>query len=147
MEYVLKNNKNLTSEQIESYKRLTSLGFHNYRNLVKKTIMTIPYNATVYSNIDNMKLDFYYDMLKECYVYKKDESVIFKNEDFRTICTNLHYCLNSDFKNLNSLLEYFNLIAKVSNKLNVYRFVYFNCFYFFSIPILCLILITRLPQL
>ena len=55
LKFELLNNKNLSSLDLDSYQRLVSLDFHKHRSLVKKTIMTIPYNATIYTNLQNMK--------------------------------------------------------------------------------------------
>ena len=82
--------------------------------------MTIPYNSTVWTNSDRMKDDFSYDRATESYIYKKDNTIIFKIEDFNTLCSTLYTCLYIKFPKLNDLLKYFSKIASIANKLNLY---------------------------
>lgn len=50
--------KDLDDETKDSYTRLCNIDFKLYRSLLKRTIMTIPYNATVFTNISEMKAEF-----------------------------------------------------------------------------------------
>ena len=115
------NNKCLESEKRDSYNRLIELDFKNHRNLVKKTIMTIPYNSTKYANILDMKEEF--NLVKKngesLFIYKNNNKIILKNIDFQVICNTLYLCLYRDFPKLEILLNYFKNIATISNKLGI----------------------------
>lgn len=117
MTFELKSNFNLKEVERDSYKRLLGIDFKNHRNLVKKTIMTIPYNSTVYANINDMKGDF--DLIKGKYVNKKDVEIVLESIDFKIICKTLYLCLYRDFPKLEALLNYFKGIAKIANKLAI----------------------------
>lgn len=113
----LESNKNLTPETKESYKRLLKLEFKNHRKLVKKTIMTIPYNSTKYANILDMKSDF----LKKgnIYTHLHDANFSLEEIDFKIMCNTLYFCLYRDYPKLEKLLNYFKDIARISNKLGI----------------------------
>lgn len=117
----LKLKKNLTKELRESYTRITNQNFQNHRKLVKKTLMTIPYNSTIFSNILDMKEEFNKVKINNefVFVYKKDANIIFKHIDFQIICNSLYVCLYRDFPRLEELLKYFKIIAKISNSLGI----------------------------
>jgi DNA-directed RNA polymerase len=111
----------LGDKMLESYNRLSKIDFQNHRNLVKKTIMTIPYNASTYTNILDMKVEFKMIIKnnEKFYIYNKDNSIILKDIDFLNICKILDYCLNKHFSKLEGLLNYFKEIAKISALLGV----------------------------
>jgi DNA-directed RNA polymerase len=116
-EMELKRNNSLSEEIKESYIRLSKINFKYNRKLVKKTIMTIPYNATKYANIDCMKDEFYKE--NGSYIYKNDPTVVFKDIDFKILCTTLYSALYLDFPRLKLLLNYLKDISKIANKLNI----------------------------
>jgi hypothetical protein len=113
----LLNNTDLNKETKESYIRLSNINYSNHRKMVKKTIMTIPYNATKYANKIDLKEDFEY--LNGKYYYKNDKKIIFKEIDFKLLCDTLYICLYRDFPKIKALLNYFKEIANISNKLNI----------------------------
>lgn len=115
----LNQNKDLDVSLKNSYIKLSQLDFHNHRSLVKKTIMTIPYNSTKYANIMDMKEEFNYIQKDGEYIYKKDKNIKFQNIDFQVICNTLYLCLYRDFPKLEGLLNYFKTIAKISNRLGI----------------------------
>lgn len=109
----------LSEEDKKSFERIISIDFKNHRSLVKKTIMTIPYNSTAYSNVDSMKEDFTYSSINEFYVHKVHKELILLNRDFRNIVKALYFCLFREFPKLEKAIEYFKKIAKLSNNLGI----------------------------
>lgn len=113
--------KDLDVKDRESYLRLSNTNIQNHRSLLKKTIMTIPYNASKFANILDIKEEFNFVKLnnEDVYVYKKNDQIIFKHIDFVNIVKALYKCLYSDFPRLEELLKYFREIAKISNVLGI----------------------------
>ena len=62
----------MDAETKESYERLCNIDFKLYRKLLKKTIMTIPYNATKFANLSELKSEF--NKVKDVYIYKENKS-------------------------------------------------------------------------
>lgn len=118
LESQLKTNINLPQNEKESYQRLIKLDFKNHRNLVKKTIMTIPYNSTIYSNISNMKSEFI-KKKDDIYIHNQIENLSLKGIDFNILCRTLYICLYREYPKLEKLIKYFKDIAKIANKLNI----------------------------
>ena len=112
----LKNNKNLTKEEKKSYKKLALL--ENDRKLVKRVIMTIPYNATLFSITKYIKENFNF-IEKDHYILKNDNNIIFNEIDFQSIRKALIRVLFRDYTGLKNLIEYLKDIAKISNELDI----------------------------
>ena len=120
-------NKNLSTEQTISYRKLSELNIH--RSLIKKAVMTIPYNASSLTILEYIKEEF--NKLKNpkyklnedenYYLYnlKNDPSVIFNELDFKHLRNALNIVIFIDYPKLSSLLNYLKDIAKVSNKLKI----------------------------
>ena len=129
-EYFLKQlneNKNLSKEQSISYSKLSELNIH--RSLIKKAVMTIPYNASALTILEYIKAEF--NKLKNpnykqnedenFYIYKLKTipSVVFNELDFKHLRTALNIVIFIDYPKLSSLLDYLKDIAKVSNILKI----------------------------
>jgi DNA-directed RNA polymerase len=112
----LENNLTLTEEEKESYIKLISLGEN--RSLVKKIIMTIPYNATTYAIVNYMKENFNF-IEKNYYSLKSDPKIIFKEIDFQLIRKALTKVLYRDYTGLQVLIIYLKEIASISTELNI----------------------------
>lgn len=138
-EYFIKEsiNNNLDNDTKESYKKLSALNIH--RSLIKKSIMTIPYNASAYSIVQYIKEDFNKIYLRRSapdykspadfdsdiqndtanYIFKGDPNIKFKEIDFQSLRKALNIVLFNDYPKLKSLLNYLKEIAKISNVLKV----------------------------
>jgi DNA-directed RNA polymerase len=102
----------------ESYLRLYKLDIAGQRKLVKKTLMTLPYNATARSIIEYIKENF--DKIEEDhYVLIEDPNITFKEIDFTSLRVALHIVLYKEFPKLKRLLKYFIKIASISNNLKL----------------------------
>lgn len=103
----------------DSYNKLANLNLKNHRSLVKKPLMTIPYNVTTFSIINYLKEEFNF-IKKDVYVLKKDSTINFKEIDFINMAKGLNKVLYKDYPKLDKLLKYFKEIAKIANTLNTY---------------------------
>ena len=121
----------LTPEEIESYNKLSTLDIH--RALIKKAVMTIPYNASPRSIIEYLKESFDKVWVSELkndspntinkgyYLFKwgQTHDIILKDLDFSNLRQALNYVIFVDYPRLSELLVYLKDIAKVSNKLKI----------------------------
>ena len=99
----LTQNKDLTLELKESYERLVSLEIE--RDLIKKPLMTKPYNVSARAMIDYLKEGF---LKKEGkYLYNKNKDLFLLEKDFQNLRNNIELVLINDFPNLKKLLVYF----------------------------------------
>jgi DNA-directed RNA polymerase len=123
----LNKNKNLNIEQTISYKKIYDLNIH--RNIIKKAVMTIPYNVSSWTILEYIKEEFnkitnpnykeYGDENYYIYCLKTDPSVVFSELDFKHLRDALNIVIFIDYPKLSSLLNYLKDIAKVSNKLKI----------------------------
>ena len=98
----LTQNKDLTLELKESYERLVSLEIE--RDLIKKPLMTKPYNVSARAMIDYLKEGF---LKKEGkYLYNKNKDLFLLEKDFQNLRNNIELVLMNDFPNLKKLLVY-----------------------------------------
>jgi DNA-directed RNA polymerase len=114
------NTENLSSSELrESYTKLMNINIH--RRLIKKSIMTIPYNASAYSIVNYFKAEF--NMKKEdgkiVYYYKDDPNIIFYEIDFQSLSKALSVVIFKDYPKLAELLNYLKEIAHIYNKLQI----------------------------
>jgi len=127
-DYFLKQlNKNLSTEQTISYRKLYELNIH--RSLIKKAVMTIHYNASSLTILEYIKAEFNkqknpkYKLNEDenYYIYnlKTAPSVVFNDWDFKHLRDALNIVIFIDYPKLSSLLKYLKDIAKVSNELNI----------------------------
>jgi hypothetical protein len=65
---ILKDESNLSKDELKSYKRLVSLEIK--RSVIKKSIMTIPYNASSPQLIKYLQEDFEFDVEKNEAIFK-----------------------------------------------------------------------------
>jgi DNA-directed RNA polymerase len=127
----------LSSEVKESYTKLAKIEI--YRVLIKKAVMTIPYNASTSSIVDYIKDNF--DKHKnpnfiensntntanktDFYIYKlksdlqKQKPVIFTELDFQNLRKALKFVIFVDYPKLTALAEYLKDVAKISNALEI----------------------------
>jgi hypothetical protein len=126
---------NLKSETLlkfkDNYERLYNLDIH--RSLIKKPVMTIPYNVTIDSMLNYIKEEFELDkdsldryfLKKEegrgiiWYVYKKNPNVRLTETDIRLLSININYIIYVKFPELKKLTNYFDGLAKYCNGLNI----------------------------
>jgi len=123
----------LSNEDRESYKKLAKLEI--YRSLIKKAVMTIPYNASTSSIIEYIKENFdkqknpnFTDNnntvnYKDFYIYNLKSDlpipVIFTELDFKNLRKALKFVIFVDYPKLSALAEYLKDVATVSNTLNI----------------------------
>jgi DNA-directed RNA polymerase len=134
LEKEFKKSGTLTPEEIISYEKLYKLDIH--RTLVKKAVMTIPYNATTFTIIDYIKEEFNQKInpnykkdesgggeeVKEdlfIYILKKDKNIVFSEFDFRILSKVLNKIIFVDYPKLNELVKYLKQISNISNKLEI----------------------------
>lgn len=125
----LNENKYLSDDISISYKKLSELNMH--RNLVKKAIMTIPYNASASTILDYIKEEFIKinnpdykdneDGDRDYYIYKlkSEPSIVFRELDFKHLRKALNIAIFVDYPKLSNLLKYLKGIAKVSNTFKI----------------------------
>jgi len=128
----------LSSEDKESYKKLAKLDI--YRALIKKAVMTIPYNASTSSifeyikeNFDKQKNPNFTEISntgaqergnkKDFYIYKLKSDLpiaaILTELDFKNLRKALKFVIFVDYPKLTDLAEYLKGIAKRSNTLKI----------------------------
>lgn len=114
----LSENNNLTSEESESYNRLINMKI--IREIIKKAIMTIPYNVSNFSLINYIKEGFELeDNSSEWYIYKNDTSIRLKSLDFTVLGKGLRKVLHEKFHKLELLLKYLDQVARVCTLLEI----------------------------
>lgn len=130
---ILETSKIKDEKYMASLKRLSVLDMQ--RKLVKKTIMTIPYNASKYKIVEQLKesfsinqelskfkkeLDKDEDNINDIW-YKSNESDInLKNEDFSLFCNIIFHVLNQHFSNLEILVDYFKQVSNILSQLQLH---------------------------
>ena len=123
----------VTPEDLDSYTKLANVDI--YRTLIKKAVMTLPYNASAGSIIEYLKENF--DKLKNpnyiksidnekdkyYYIYKMkldlSVPVFFTELDFKHLRRALSFVIFVEYPKLSALAEYLKSIAKVSNILKI----------------------------
>lgn len=122
----LNENKNLSTELTISYIKLYELNIH--RSLIKKAILTIPYNASSGTILEYIKDEFnktkntnkqHEDENNYIYYMKSAPSVLFNELDFKILRNALNIVIFIDYPKLRNLLNYLKDIANVSNELNI----------------------------
>lgn len=111
----VKNNKDLSLENKESYERLVNLNIE--RDLVKKPLMTKPYNVSPISMIEYLKENFLKKDNK--YIKLNNPDIILFEKDFHNLRKALDLVLNLDLPNLKKLVEYFKIVARICNRLGL----------------------------
>ena len=117
----------ISPEDKNCYERLISILIR--RSMIKKAIMTIPYNVSTHQMINYLKEHF----IKQnegvkvnnwsCYVleyqYIDDPSIILSSRDITLIALGLREVLETHFPKLKLLIDYLKSIANICNKLNL----------------------------
>nr|QWO71370.1 RNA polymerase [Termitomyces sp. T123] len=131
----LEENK-LNPEDKESYQKLADINI--FRTLIKKAVMTTPYNASASSIVEYFKENFdkkrnpnyinteisKTDKVTDYYIYKMksnltEKPVFFTELDFQNLRKALKFVIFIDYPKLTALSEYLKGIAKVSKILNI----------------------------
>nr|QWO71367.1 RNA polymerase [Termitomyces sp. DKA19] len=131
----LEENK-LNPEDKESYQKLAEINI--FRTLIKKAVMTTPYNASAYSIVEYFKENFEKkrnpnlinkeisktNKDSDYYIYKMksdltEKPLFFTERDFQNLRKALKFVLFIDYPKLTALSEYLKGIAKVSKILNI----------------------------
>jgi DNA-directed RNA polymerase len=129
----------LSEENRLSYKKLSKLDIH--RTLIKKAVMTIPYNASSLSLVEYIKEEFisksnynneYFEpeenskyanntvyFLKSEIEQKLKNPNVFSEADFQNIRKALVNAIFTDHSKLDALVKYLKCIANIANKLKI----------------------------
>lgn len=113
----LDNNKDLSVEKQEGYQRL--IDFNLKRFIIKKSIMTIPYNVTSFQLINYIKENFERIDKSEWFSIIGDKKLKLKNSDFSLLGNGLREVLDYKFPKLNLLLTYLEGLVKVCTLLQI----------------------------
>lgn len=113
----LAKNKKLDKETKESYIRLKDFNFK--RSIIKKSIMTIPYNVSTFQLVNYIKENFEWIDDTNMYKSKEDENLKLHSSDFNSIGKALREVLEYKFPKLKHLLDYLEDIAKICSKLQI----------------------------
>ena len=112
------NNKEITQtkieeikEKLEAYKRIIDSKIKRY--IIKKAIMTIPYNVSYFQLLNYIKENFVRIDSTEFFTTKEDNNIKLHYSDFNLIGKGLNEVLNYKFPKLNLLLKYLEKIAKI----------------------------------
>jgi len=98
------------------------------RQLLKKLLITIPYNVSIPRMIDYLKVHFTKldnEDNKKCSIYtskyqfKIDPDLILNSKDLALIATGLKEVLKINFPKLKLLIKYLKSIVKLYNKLKI----------------------------
>jgi len=110
----------MSETDIESYKRLNN--FSIQRKMIKKSIMTIPYNATNPKLIECVKEDFdsYYENNEQWFVFKENPNLKLKYNDIYLLVKGIREILATNFPILINLMKYLKQVATICTKLNIY---------------------------
>ena len=114
------NRSSMSKSEIEDYTRLVNLKIQ--RTLVKKGIMTIPYNVSTNQMIKYIMENFERfidDNKEEWYCFKDDNSVRLKYSDFSKVALGLREVLNNNFFKLKLLMKYLKDVARICTKLDI----------------------------
>jgi len=114
------NNTNLPLKTKESYKILIDAAKLK-RHILKKSIMTIPYNVSNYQLINYIKEKFDRINNTELYTYKEDKTLKLHYYDFGLLSNGLLQVLKYKFYKLKLLLDYLEKIAQVCVTLKIPR--------------------------
>lgn len=112
----LENNKQLALNTREGYKRL--INFNLQRYIIKKSIMTIPYNVSTFQLI-NYIIENFRRLDNSEWFYTEDEKLKLKYSDFALLGNGLRQVLDYKFPKLNLLLSYLDNLAKVCTILEI----------------------------
>lgn len=109
-------------ENKETYERLINFNIH--RKLIKKVIMTIPYNATDYRLVKNIKelleTSWKDDEDKWWYTDKLNEHKKLSYKDIDILVDEIREILYTNFPILKELINYLSEVAKICAKLDLY---------------------------
>lgn len=111
------NQENIS--RIESYERL--MNFDLKRHIMKKSIMTIPYNVSDYRLVNYIKENFEWDHESKVYISKKDgnKSQPLQYADFRLLGEELRKVLVEYFPKLSRLISYLEDVVNICTALSL----------------------------
>jgi hypothetical protein len=120
-------------QEIISYTKLADLDIQ--RSLLKKAVMTIPYNATTiidyikeefnqvinpkYKNKDKTSINEENEVIENLFILKTDDKIIFTELDFKILRKVLNKIIFIDYPKLNNLVNYLKDVSNISNKLEI----------------------------
>ena len=114
----LDNNNKLSLNEKEGYQRLINGNIK--RNIIKKSVMTIPYNVSNYQLINYIKDNFELMEDSKVWYYSKDDNELqLKSSDFTLLGKGLKKVLNYKFHKLSLLLKYLEDLAIVCTLLEI----------------------------
>ena len=112
---LMKNKTNNDIKQLNSLILLSKLGFN--RSIVKKTIMTKSYNATVPKLVQNIadsdNIETFIQDKLEYYIYKNKKDLVFTKQDIVTYVMAIISVLNRESPRIKELSKYIDNIATI----------------------------------
>jgi len=124
----IESNKNEDLDKLESYNRLFNLDIQ--RSMIKKCVMTIPYNASRVQSIKYLKEVFEYigvedeennTITNEIWLkYKQDNNIRLKNEDFWVLYDTLFEVIYEIAPSIRKISDYLKTIAKICSTANTF---------------------------
>ena len=106
----------VNAEYKEGYERLVNMNIQ--RKIIKKSIMTIPYNVSDYQLVKYIK-DNFIQSEPGWYHLNNDTDVKLKHSDFMLLGKGLRSVLSEKFPKLSSLLKYLEAVAERCFMLNI----------------------------
>ena len=113
----LKQNKDLSDEERDIFKTLARLTIH--RSVLKKVIMTIPYNVTVYQMINYIKEHFSFDKSLRLWVLKIDCNVKLKTREIEELGKSIKWVIFKESPKLEKLTKYLKEVSKICSIFNL----------------------------
>lgn len=93
--------------------RESKLGFSVTRSMVKKVVMTVPYNATLYSAAEYFISTFNYKPETQTYYPENDESLSLTYKELYNLCSVVYKAFFKIHPQLKSVVEYFKEMAEL----------------------------------
>ena len=116
------NSPHLSETELESLTRLSNFSIN--RSIIKKAVMTIPYNVSTQEMVKYIKDQFECEntednSINKYYILINDNGIKLKHMDFYLLAKGLREILSLSFPKLNYLSEYLKKIAHISAKLDL----------------------------
>ncbi len=115
----IENKSNVQLKQLQSYIKLLKVVFD--RSMVKKTIMTKSYNASIPTQVRQliMNLDVKFEDKKEYYIYKNNQDVRFIRDDIVVFVMAIKFVIDKEAPRITELSKYIDAIVSICTGLNI----------------------------
>lgn len=115
----IENKSNTQLKQLQSYIKLLKVVFD--RSMVKKTIMTKSYNASIPTQVSQliMNLDVKFEGKTEYYIYKDNQDVRFIRDDIVVFVMAIKLVIDKESPRITELSKYIDAIVSICTGLNI----------------------------